>query len=176
MFLNTVIVRYYVYFRLPEGQIRTYGTYFVSAFWHGFYPGYYSFFIYAALLTETARQARRVLRPYFIVPSEVLCRSPFSWLTRFSTPDSKPEKGNAALISSFRFSSQFSVRNCVEACVRRFRHHLHSYLYQFWRRRICAAVLGAHVVGAEESELFRLHYGARFFCVFNGDSSAHLWT
>jgi lysophospholipid acyltransferase len=58
--------RYYVYWRLPSGPIATYGTYFVSAFWHGFYPGYYMFFIYAALLTETARVARRVLRPYFV--------------------------------------------------------------------------------------------------------------
>ena len=60
-------LKYYVYYRLPSGAIRTYGTYFVSAFWHGFYPGYYSFFIYAALLTETARRARRTLRPLFIV-------------------------------------------------------------------------------------------------------------
>ncbi len=59
-------LKYYVYWRLPTGPIRTYGTYFVSAFWHGFYPGYYMFFIYAALLTESARVARRVLRPYFV--------------------------------------------------------------------------------------------------------------
>jgi len=69
-------LKYYVYYRLPV-SIRTYGTYFVSAFWHGFYPGYYSFFIYAAFLTETARLARRLLRPFFIVPG------------------SKPEKGTS---------------------------------------------------------------------------------
>ncbi len=55
-----------MYWRLPTGPVRTYGTYFVSAFWHGFYPGYYMFFIYAALLTETGRLARRVLRPLFV--------------------------------------------------------------------------------------------------------------
>ena len=59
-------LKYYVYWRLPTGPVRTYGTYFVSAFWHGFYPGYYMFFLFAALLTETARVARRVLRPLFV--------------------------------------------------------------------------------------------------------------
>lgn len=59
-------LRYYVYMRLPKGAIQTYGTYFISAFWHGFYPGYYVFFIFSALLTETARLARRKLRPLFL--------------------------------------------------------------------------------------------------------------
>lgn len=53
--------------RLPSGHVATYGTYFVSAFWHGFYPGYYMFFLYAALLTETARLARKHLRPFVVV-------------------------------------------------------------------------------------------------------------
>ena len=50
----------YVYLRIsPPGtkpsMLANYGTYFVSAFWHGFYPGYYVFFIYSAVLTEIAR-------------------------------------------------------------------------------------------------------------------------
>jgi lysophospholipid acyltransferase len=63
-------LKYYVYWRLPK-NIRTYGTYFVSAFWHGFYPGYYLFFLYAALLTETGRVFRRYLRPLFLHPETV---------------------------------------------------------------------------------------------------------
>ncbi|XP_055347487.1 lysophospholipid acyltransferase 6-like isoform X2 [Paramacrobiotus metropolitanus] len=40
-------------------------TYTLSAFWHGFYPGYYVTFISGALFTEAARWARRVFRPHF---------------------------------------------------------------------------------------------------------------
>jgi lysophospholipid acyltransferase len=69
-FFFSFLLQYYVYWRLPLGPVRTYGTYFVSAFWHGFYPGYYMFFLYAALLTETGRVARRVLRPLFVRAEE----------------------------------------------------------------------------------------------------------
>ncbi|EQC26196.1 hypothetical protein SDRG_15933 [Saprolegnia diclina VS20] len=40
-------------------------TYFVSAFWHGFYPGYYLFFLTVPLPTAVNRLARAKLRPYF---------------------------------------------------------------------------------------------------------------
>lgn len=62
----------YIYFRLsPEGTkpsfICTIGTYAVSAFWHGFYPGYYSFFFLSAIYTELAKDTRRFIRPYFMI-------------------------------------------------------------------------------------------------------------
>lgn len=38
----------------------------MSAFWHGFYPGYYMFFILVALLTLAAREMRRHVRPMFL--------------------------------------------------------------------------------------------------------------
>ncbi|OQR86312.1 lysophospholipid acyltransferase [Achlya hypogyna] len=41
-------------------------TYFVSAFWHGFYPGYYLFFLTVPLPTAVNRVARAKLRPYFV--------------------------------------------------------------------------------------------------------------
>lgn len=58
-------LRRYVYDRAPR-TIKLYFTYLVSAFWHGFYPGYYLFFLSAALATVVHRQVRRNVRPHFI--------------------------------------------------------------------------------------------------------------
>eukprot|EP01117_Protostelium_nocturnum_P011104 TRINITY_DN4032_c0_g1_i1.p1 TRINITY_DN4032_c0_g1~~TRINITY_DN4032_c0_g1_i1.p1 ORF type:complete len:466 (-),score=113.71 TRINITY_DN4032_c0_g1_i1:43-1440(-) len=65
----------YVYLRLtPEGQrptmFATIATYSASAFWHGFYPGYYTFFLTAAILTEIGKDARRIFRPYFVTKDD----------------------------------------------------------------------------------------------------------
>ncbi|EGC40111.1 hypothetical protein DICPUDRAFT_52171 [Dictyostelium purpureum] len=61
----------YVYLRLtPPGSKPTFfatlATYAVSAFWHGFYPGYYIFFAASTFLTEVAKDMRRKIRPYFV--------------------------------------------------------------------------------------------------------------
>ncbi|KAM9989345.1 hypothetical protein ACTFIY_005386 [Dictyostelium cf. discoideum] len=61
----------YVYLRLtPAGAKPTFfatlATYTISAFWHGFYPGYYIFFVACTLLTEVAKDMRRKIRPYFV--------------------------------------------------------------------------------------------------------------
>lgn len=40
-------------------------TYVLSAFWHGFYPGYFFTFISAALMISSARWGRRKIRPIF---------------------------------------------------------------------------------------------------------------
>jgi lysophospholipid acyltransferase len=59
----------YVYLRVGKvGQpstMSTYATFIVSAFWHGFYPGYYFSFVSGALFVETSRQLRRDLGPLF---------------------------------------------------------------------------------------------------------------
>lgn len=65
----------YIYLRLaPEGQkptlVATVTTYAVSAFWHGFYPGYYLFFLTTALYTEVAKDMRRILRWRFVDEEE----------------------------------------------------------------------------------------------------------
>jgi len=65
----------YVYLRLtPEGQkptlLATVATYGCSAFWHGFYPGYYLFFFMSAIVTEVAKDARRIIRPWFMVSED----------------------------------------------------------------------------------------------------------
>lgn len=45
-------------------------TYFVSAFWHGFYPGYYLFFLSVPLATTINRLAFKRLRPRFMNPDK----------------------------------------------------------------------------------------------------------
>jgi len=65
----------YIYLRItPEGEkptfFSTFGTYSVSAFWHGFYPGYYIFFLLSAVYTEAAKDLRRILRPFFVTADD----------------------------------------------------------------------------------------------------------
>ncbi|CAH8494667.1 unnamed protein product [Schistosoma turkestanicum] len=52
------------YDRLPLAY-RTILVFIISAFWHGFYPGYYIMFLSFALFTMTARIWRRHCRQYF---------------------------------------------------------------------------------------------------------------
>jgi len=65
-------LRHYVYSRVvpPNTKVvpmyATIITYTVSAFWHGFYPGYYTFFILTAFITEVAKDVRRYIRPLVI--------------------------------------------------------------------------------------------------------------
>lgn len=58
-------LRRYVYDRAPP-SVSLYFTYLVSAFWHGFYPGYYMFFLSVAAATMVHRQVRRTIRPRFM--------------------------------------------------------------------------------------------------------------
>lgn len=44
---------------------RVLATFVVSAFWHGFYPGYYLCFVSVGLITLSARMTRRSFRAYF---------------------------------------------------------------------------------------------------------------
>jgi lysophospholipid acyltransferase 1/2 len=46
-------LRRIAYERLPAG--KTLGVFFLSAYWHGFYPGYYFTLILAALLVYIGR-------------------------------------------------------------------------------------------------------------------------
>eukprot|EP00108_Taenia_solium_P002166 TsM_000691100 transcript=TsM_000691100 gene=TsM_000691100 len=54
-----------IYDRVPK-RFAVVAVFFVSAFWHGFYPVYYICFLSAALLTMTGRLCRARLRPCFI--------------------------------------------------------------------------------------------------------------
>jgi hypothetical protein len=52
----------YCYIRTNGSLLAVYG---MTAFWHGFYPGYYFFFLSAPLLTMVDRMAKKKISPYF---------------------------------------------------------------------------------------------------------------
>jgi len=52
----------YIYMRTGGNLMATYG---MSAFWHGFYPGYYLFFMSLPLVTACERLGRKKLTPRF---------------------------------------------------------------------------------------------------------------
>ncbi|KAG8630711.1 hypothetical protein KVT40_002330 [Elsinoe batatas] len=64
-------LRNYVYLRVtPRGKKPGFrasmATFVTSAFWHGFYPGYYLTFILGSFLQNTSKNSRRLLRPFFM--------------------------------------------------------------------------------------------------------------
>jgi lysophospholipid acyltransferase len=66
-------LRNYVYLRVtPKGRKpgfrATLATFITSAFWHGFYPGYYLTFLMGAFIQTVAKNSRRHLRPFFLTP------------------------------------------------------------------------------------------------------------
>ncbi|KAJ1653406.1 Lysophospholipid acyltransferase [Dispira simplex] len=68
---TSVWLRNYVYLRVaPRGKKpgtrATFLTFFVSALWHGFFPGYYLAFLTVSLMSSVARTLRRTVRPIFV--------------------------------------------------------------------------------------------------------------
>lgn len=61
---TTYWLRHVIYDRVK--RMRTLSVFAISAFWHGFYPGYYVTFATGALYTITARLVRRNIRPIFL--------------------------------------------------------------------------------------------------------------
>ncbi|KAK6541635.1 lysophospholipid acyltransferase [Orbilia ellipsospora] len=66
-------LRNYIYLRVtPKGKKPGFrssmATFVTSAFWHGFYPGYYLAFVTASLVQTVAKFSRRYLRPFFLSP------------------------------------------------------------------------------------------------------------
>lgn len=59
-------LRRYVYERVDHPLLSLMATYMVSAFWHGFYPGFYLFFITVGIGQEITRRIRQKVRPYFM--------------------------------------------------------------------------------------------------------------
>lgn len=56
-----------VYERSPYAP--TLATFMVSAWWHGFYPGYYLTFIYIGVMVEAARKVRMYIHIAIILHS-----------------------------------------------------------------------------------------------------------
>ncbi|KAN0073425.1 MBOAT, membrane-bound O-acyltransferase family domain containing protein [Elaphomyces granulatus] len=66
-------LRNYVYLRVtPKGKKPGFRasmvTFATSAFWHGFYPGYYLTFVLGAVEQTAAKNIRRYVRPFFLTP------------------------------------------------------------------------------------------------------------
>ncbi|KAI1375754.1 MBOAT-domain-containing protein [Hypoxylon crocopeplum] len=66
-------LRYYIYLRVTPrnrkpGFRASLATFVTSAFWHGFYPGYYLSFVLASFVQTAAKNYRRSLRPFFLDP------------------------------------------------------------------------------------------------------------
>ncbi|KAL7894126.1 MBOAT, membrane-bound O-acyltransferase family domain-containing protein [Trichoderma sp. SZMC 28014] len=66
-------LRNYIYLRVtPRGKKPGFRasmtTFTTSAFWHGFYPGYYLSFVLASLIQTSAKNFRRHVRPFFLDP------------------------------------------------------------------------------------------------------------
>jgi lysophospholipid acyltransferase len=58
----------YTRFNSDNKTLANIFTYFVSGFWHGFYPGYYLSFLSGAIVTSAGRSIRRNVRPIFTTP------------------------------------------------------------------------------------------------------------
>lgn len=55
----------YIYNRVPFNKfLANVCTKLTSAFWHGFYPGYYIFFLSAAILSPVEDEMKRVIKPF----------------------------------------------------------------------------------------------------------------
>ncbi|PYH48267.1 lysophospholipid acyltransferase [Aspergillus saccharolyticus JOP 1030-1] len=66
-------LRNYVYLRVtPKGKKPGFrasmATFTTSAFWHGFYPGYYLTFVLGSIIQTVAKNFRRHVRPFFLTP------------------------------------------------------------------------------------------------------------
>ncbi|KAI1866049.1 uncharacterized protein JN550_008027 [Neoarthrinium moseri] len=66
-------LRYYIYLRVTPrnkkpGFRASLATFTTSAFWHGFYPGYYLTFVLASFVQTAAKHYRRNIRPFFLDP------------------------------------------------------------------------------------------------------------
>jgi len=74
-------LRRIVYDRFPYYNL--YAVYVISAIWHGFYPGYYLFFISIGILTSVNRIIHNTLRPRAIAmgPTVKIIYDFLSWVT-----------------------------------------------------------------------------------------------
>jgi len=79
-------IRRYSYERMPA-SIGVYGSYAVSAFWHGFYPGYYLFFLTVAPVSSVHRWVRATIRPIVLGygPTAKFVYDIASWVATFFT-------------------------------------------------------------------------------------------
>lgn len=64
-------LEWYVFRRVTKaGSLNLLATYAISAFWHGFYPGYYLFFLSVPLVSELDKRLRKAINPWFYADAE----------------------------------------------------------------------------------------------------------
>ncbi|KAI9295695.1 MBOAT-domain-containing protein [Neoconidiobolus thromboides FSU 785] len=83
-------LRNYIYLRLtPIGSKPSFfaqlSTFFTSALWHGFYPGYYLTFIFGGFINELARKLRRTIRPVVLSHDSKLIKALYDIVGTLST-------------------------------------------------------------------------------------------
>lgn len=75
-------LKYYVYTRLLSSgfyKLANPVTYFISSFWHGFYPGYYCFFVFGPIIMKFESMGYKTIRPYFLEEDQVTPKS-YYWI------------------------------------------------------------------------------------------------
>lgn len=99
-------LRYYVYTRVgpveahirggskKPGLLNTLVTFAISAFWHGFYPGYYLMWAVMAIAQNTATSMHRKTRPMFI-------------------NDEQPEKNSKIILFLYQFGGWLLTNWCI---------------------------------------------------------------
>ena len=74
----------YIYMRTGGSLVATYG---MSAFWHGFYPGYYMFFLSVPIVTICERLGRKKFNPRFSPDAwslyDIVCRISTSFIVMY---------------------------------------------------------------------------------------------
>uniref|UniRef100_A0A6B2FXB1 Membrane-bound O-acyltransferase domain-containing protein 2 (Trinotate prediction) n=1 Tax=Myxobolus squamalis TaxID=59785 RepID=A0A6B2FXB1_MYXSQ len=79
---TAVWLRKIVYDQVSSNKVLC--TFFVSAFWHGWYPHYYHTFAFGAIFTHISRMGRKKIRPLFLnTPFKVTYDLVTAFLTKF---------------------------------------------------------------------------------------------
>jgi lysophospholipid acyltransferase 1/2 len=77
-------LKYVCYDRVPYH--KRFLTFVLSAFWHGFYPGYFATFISGSLMVSAAAKIRYVVRPYFLSSAKMkLLYDVMTWACTYVT-------------------------------------------------------------------------------------------
>jgi len=79
-------LKHYIYLRVtPRGTKAGFKariiTFVTSAFWHGFYPGYYLAFLLGAFVQSAGGTARKTIRPFFLSTPYKRYYDVLTWLT-----------------------------------------------------------------------------------------------
>lgn len=90
-------VRRYTYLRTGRSLVA---TYFISAFWHGLYPGFFLFFMSIPLMTNIERLIK--VEPHIIVPYYIYFTHSLSFFSNFFSSYMSPSY-LAPLIDAFSF-------------------------------------------------------------------------